>query len=101
MFDIKKLNIKVNEGKRRLRLSISAISAIGTYVYLIVGAYRLEIENIFITFPLVSVLAFGVIYLLVTIFYWILEGFEKDKKAINTLTHKSSTTDKSVESLSK
>ena len=101
MFDIKKLNIKVTEGKRRLRLSISGFLAIGTYIYLIADAYRLEIESILIGFPFISTLAFGLAYLIVTILYWILEGFENEITDTDVLPLNNSNNDESIESLYK
>jgi len=71
-------NIKVSEGKYRLRLLISSSLAIGVYVYLVVEEYRLNKEEIFFVFPLLSILAFFVVYVFITLFYWVLEGFEKD-----------------------
>jgi hypothetical protein len=75
-----KLIIKVSEGKRRLRLFVSVLLAVGVYTYLLVDDYILRDEEIFVEFPLVGVAVYLVTYFLVTLTYWVVEGFEKEKK---------------------
>lgn len=74
-----KLNVRVSEGKRRLRLVFSALIAVGVYIYLLVDAYRLREEEVFVEFPIVCVAVFLVTYFLITLVYWVIDGFEKEK----------------------
>ena len=74
-----KFNIQVSEGKRRLRLITSILVAIATYVYLYINEWSLDVENIFLHFPLISALFYVISFSLLTSVYWVLEGFEKEK----------------------
>lgn len=74
-----KWNINVGEGKRRFRLVLSALIAIGVYIYLLVDDYSLSEKEVLVGFPLASIAVCFVTYLLITLMYWVIDGFEKEK----------------------
>ncbi len=94
-----KLKVKVGEGKRRLRLFISALLAISAYVYLIVNAYGTNEEEVFIEFPLTSIATFFVVYLLISLSYWVIEGFNEEDKKKTVTPVKEHTTRQDADSL--
>jgi hypothetical protein len=94
-----KLNVRVSEGKRRLRLVLSALIAVGVYIYLLVDAYRLRDEEVFVEFPLVCVAVFVVTYFLITLMYWVIDGFEKEKSKTQASPRSASTTRQDAGSL--
>lgn len=73
-------NNKINEGKRRLRLFLSILAAVISYIFLCVTEWDLDQEDIFFFFPLISALFFLILFFLVTAIYWVLEGFENEAK---------------------
>lgn len=94
-----KLNVRVSEGKRRLRLVLSALIAVSVYIYLLVDAYRLRDEEVFVEFPLVCVAVFVVTYFLITLMYWVIDGFEKEKSKTQASPRSASTTRQDAGSL--
>lgn len=73
-----RLNIKVSEGKKRLRLLVSVLVAIATYIYFFVNEYRVSNGEALVQFPVLAVLGFVAAFILITAAYWVLDGFEKE-----------------------
>jgi hypothetical protein len=81
-----KWNVNVSEGKRRLRLVLSALMTVGVYVYLLVDDYEWRDEEVLIWYPLASIAVCLATYVLITLMYWVVDGFEKEKaKGTGTL----------------
>jgi hypothetical protein len=73
-----RLNIKVSEGKKRLRLLVSVLVAIATYIYFFVNEYRVNTGEALVGFPLLAALGFVLAFILITAAYWVIDGFEKE-----------------------
>ena len=80
---------KTSEGKRRLRILASFLIAIGTYIYLLNNEYRVDDGELFFKFPIISIIASSIVFLLFTAFYWVLEGFSKKDNNINSINFNS------------
>lgn len=80
------LNFKLSlsEGKKRLRILISSVFFVLTYLYLIISDDWVKDEEFFITYPFYSLLSFSFVFLLVTGVYWVWDGFKKDNE-VSTL----------------
>ena len=73
------LKIKVSEGKRRLRVVVSALVAIFFYIAIYRNTWRPDGAEIFISIPISAVLCGAISYLAMNCIYWVVEGFERDK----------------------
>lgn len=80
------MKFTVSEGKRRLRIVLSAIAIPITYIYLWSNERGINEEEAFLEFPFVSILSGAVTYASVTAVYWVtdwlIEGFGRDSKTI-------------------
>lgn len=72
-----KLNTKVSEGKKRLRLLVSSLIATATYIYFFVNEWSVDTGEALLAFPLLSALGFGLAFILFSAIYWVLDGFSK------------------------
>lgn len=81
-----KTNFDASEGERRLRLLGSSLVAIATYVFSYVEEYRVSTEEMFLQFPLLSVLGFVLAYILFSAVYWVIDGFKPESKISNGIS---------------
>lgn len=70
--------VKASEGKKRLRLFVSVLVSIATYICFLINEYDVRPEEAFLAFPLFSVLGFGVAFCFITAAYWVIDGFENE-----------------------
>ncbi len=73
------LKIKVSEGKRRLRIVVTALVAIFSYITIYQNTWGAGEDEIFIGIPILAALCGVIGYLAMNCIYWVVEGFEKDK----------------------
>ena len=72
--------IKINEGRKRLRILLSVLSAIFFYVYLYTTEYKLDATELFFQFPIFSLGIFALIFIILTASYWVIDGFNSHEK---------------------
>jgi len=70
------MSLYKEQGYRRLAVLIAIIAFIVTYTALCMNEYRVQPEEAFIGFPIVSVLTAGGAFILTRIIYWVIDGFK-------------------------
>ena len=73
------MKLKNHPGFKRLTVLITFASFVITYILLFINGGSVSEDEVFIVFPIVSVLIALITFVFVRITYWVVDGFRKEE----------------------